>query len=304
MNNVILNTIHTANFYTEENTKALFEVCNSVTFIEDEFGKRSENLNLRQPWADKVFSNVLNTNVTVPEETGYFHIPTDGIHFSSFSSLNEWVFTVAIQPTIFNTYHHKSGIKTALDGYKLNFKNLFEWDYVNHILLEPGQGIFYRPWCFHSFSSNKLIQKYNLNAINKDAPKTILVMGHSGSGKTTLSKQLAEKLSCPHINADQVRMMYNDWDFSYDGRERQSQRMKKLSLLAESKVVIVDFICPRQSTRDIFDADFIVWMNTIEKSKYDDTNSMFEPPTRYNERITSLNYSVDDLCRKIKDTIS
>ncbi|MEY3496043.1 MAG: hypothetical protein RJA80_265, partial [Actinomycetota bacterium] len=42
----------------------------------------------------------------------------------------------------------------------------------------------------------------------------ILVMGLPGSGKTTLAKVLADKLGAAYFNADEVRKMFNDWDFS------------------------------------------------------------------------------------------
>ena len=57
----------------------------------------------------------------------------------------------------------------------------------------------------------------------------ILIMGLSGSGKTFLSKLLQKELSCAWYNADNLREMANDWDFSDEGRKRQSHRMKALA---------------------------------------------------------------------------
>ncbi len=55
-------------------------------------------------------------------------------------------------------------------------------------------------------------------------------MGLPGSGKTTLAKALKQKLDyCYHLNADEVRKKYDDWDFSEDGRIRQSERMSNLA---------------------------------------------------------------------------
>ena len=53
----------------------------------------------------------------------------------------------------------------------------------------------------------------------------ILVCGLPGSGKTTLAKPLANLLGAVHINADEVRTKYDDWDFTLEGRIRQAQRM-------------------------------------------------------------------------------
>ena len=51
------------------------------------------------------------------------------------------------------------------------------------------------------------------------------------------------------------------------------------------RIVICDFVCPTDLTRYIFDADFTIWMDTIKKSKYDDTNKIFEEPEFYDVRI-------------------
>ena len=119
--------------------------------------------------------------------------------------------------------------------------------------------------------------------------KLILVMGLPGSGKTTLSKKLVEKLDAVWLNADQIRKKYNDWDFSEEGRLRQSKRMKDLSnnFLSEGKIVVADFICPTPNTRKNFNADFIIWVDTIKESKFEDTNKIFIPPDKYDFRVTT-----------------
>ena len=54
----------------------------------------------------------------------------------------------------------------------------------------------------------------------------ILVMGLPGSGKTYLTERLTPLLEAAWYNADKVREMANDWDFSDEGRDRQSKRMR------------------------------------------------------------------------------
>ena len=56
----------------------------------------------------------------------------------------------------------------------------------------------------------------------------ILVMGLPGSGKTYLTQRLVPLLNAAWYNADKVSEMANDWDFSDEGRERQSKRMRDL----------------------------------------------------------------------------
>ena len=51
-------------------------------------------------------------------------------------------------------------------------------------------------------------------------------MGLPGSGKTTLAKKIVDNFGdIAWFNADQVRKMSNDWDFSISGRNRQAKRM-------------------------------------------------------------------------------
>lgn len=118
--------------------------------------------------------------------------------------------------------------------------------------------------------------------------KIILIMGLPGSGKTTLASKLQSLLNAQWINADKVRSEANDWDFSAAGRIRQAERMREKALHFKNKKhnVIVDFICPTNKTREIFKPDFIVWMDTIKKGRFDDTNKLFEKPDIYDVKVT------------------
>lgn len=122
----------------------------------------------------------------------------------------------------------------------------------------------------------------------------ILIMGLPGSGKTTLAKCIVEKLresgkSVSWFNADEIRAKYDDWDFSNQGRIRQAKRMKNLADLSTDDIVIVDFVAPLKQMRDIFKADFTVWMNTISSGRFQDTNKMFEKPDQVDLMIDNIN---------------
>ena len=70
----------------------------------------------------------------------------------------------------------------------------------------------------------------------------ILIMGLSGSGKTTLAEQLHSKLPSLWLNNNNIRSLYNDWDFSYSGRVNQARRMRSLADVSEDDYVIIDMI--------------------------------------------------------------
>ena len=136
----------------------------------------------------------------------------------------------------------------------------------------------------------------------------ILVCGLPGSGKTHLAKRLISHLeSCAWYNADVIRTASNDWDFSPAGRKRQSLRMKTFAdfEVAQGRTVVCDFVAPTQHTRDNFDPDVIIWLDTITQSKYQDTNKMFQAPNDVDYHITKQisDEEIKLIADKIKNNI-
>ena len=138
----------------------------------------------------------------------------------------------------------------------------------------------------------------------------ILIMGLPGSGKTyfagALKKYLEENGTMSYsralneqignfncevtwFNADDIRRKYNDWDFSNDGRIRQSIRMFQFSMEAGGEYVICDFVAPLVEMSNNFKADWTIWMDTIEAGRFEDTNKAFIPPEVYDFRVTEQN---------------
>ena len=124
--------------------------------------------------------------------------------------------------------------------------------------------------------------------------KIILIMGLPGAGKTTLADELAPKLGAKRLNADEVRKAANDWDFSEEGRKRQAKRMANFAkeLKNQGNYVVADFVCPTPEARNLFPADFVIWVDTIKEGRFDDTNKMFVKPEKYDFHVTSQDAKV------------
>jgi hypothetical protein len=164
----IAKLIHADNFFIPEEAEKLLVVGQHLPYVEKEYGMEVDQFNLTFPGLDPIFSKLVGEEVMVDEErSGIFRKPTNCvIHFESFDTLNEWCFIISLQKTTFNLYNHleKFGVvnaRSALDGYQWNYRNLFEWDYYTNILLEPNQGVIFRPWLFHSIEDG-LVQYYRL----------------------------------------------------------------------------------------------------------------------------------------------
>lgn len=111
----------------------------------------------------------------------------------------------------------------------------------------------------------------------------ILIFGLPGAGKTYLAGKIKEYLGdkVEWFNADEVRKSVQDWDFSEAGRKRQFERMQSLCVDAEKrgKIAIAEFVAPYEEDRKAFGADFTVFVDTIDKGRFEDTNKVFERPT-------------------------
>jgi adenylylsulfate kinase len=112
----------------------------------------------------------------------------------------------------------------------------------------------------------------------------IQIIGLPGTGKTALAKELCRRTDAIHINADSVRQdLSSDLGFSVEDRVEQARRLGAISRLIseQGKIVVVDFVNPTEETRASFgDADIVVWVDRITEGRFEDTNILWEEPSR------------------------
>ena len=161
----------------------------------------------------------------------------------------------------------------------------------------------------------------------------ILVCGLPGSGKTWITERLVLSIdNCAWYNADVIRKCANDWDFSFEGRIRQANRMKSFADFERSqgRWVICDFVAPTKQARDAFGPDYTIWLDTITEGRivssklnelkniknlpfdvsnlssskeFDDTNKIFETPENVDKHIKKF-MNDDEIIELSKEIIN
>ena len=161
----------------------------------------------------------------------------------------------------------------------------------------------------------------------------ILICGLPGSGKTWLAERLVKQIkNCAWYNADILRKYSNDWDFTDEGRIRQAYRMKTFAdfEVKNDRWVVCDFVAPTKKSRETFDPDYLIWLDTIEegrvvssklnelknitnlpfnadllsKSKaFDQTTKIFDPPKKIEKHIKKFleDREIKKLAEEIKN---
>lgn len=173
INRTSVKLIHADGFFPKGEAEALCAVVQDVQYIETEYGKEIPNFNLILPDIHLVFSKILGENVKIDRKrSGIVRKPFNRmIHFESFEDPNEWCFIIALERTTLNIYKHVADIRyndldvvdsrNVFEGFQFNYRNLFEWDVVTNIILECNQGVFIRPWVFHSLEEGT-VQYYRI----------------------------------------------------------------------------------------------------------------------------------------------
>jgi hypothetical protein len=173
INRTSIKLIHADGFFPKGEAEALCSVVRGVQYVPTNYGMELPNFNLILPDIHLVFSKILGEDVIIDRKrSGTVRKPHNNmIHFEDFESTNEWCFILALERTTLNIFKHvedirynefdKSDSKNVLDGFEFDYNNMFEWDIVSNIILDCNQGVFIRPWVFHSLQDG-LVQYYRI----------------------------------------------------------------------------------------------------------------------------------------------
>lgn len=76
--------------------------------------------------------------------------------------------------------------------------------------------------------------------------------GQPGSGKTTLAKSLLQKIDAIHVDGDDVRKIFNNQDYSKDGRIKNLTNINNIVRFLDHKGfnVVVSVVSPYTEIRD------------------------------------------------------
>lgn len=132
--------------------------------------------------------------------------------------------------------------------------------------------------------------------------------GQPGAGKTTLAKALIEKCSdnCIHIDGDELRDIFKNYDYSTKGREKNMNSVLDLCRFLDKKnfTVVVSVVAPYKKIRDslkLTNEVTEIFVHTTElrgRENYFVEN--YEPPTSNFINIDTTKLNIEECLHKIK----
>lgn len=132
--------------------------------------------------------------------------------------------------------------------------------------------------------------------------KIFYFIGQPGSGKTTISKKLIDYLDdlTYHIDGDDIREIFNNKDYSEEGRRKNIQRAQDIARFLSRKdtTVVMSLVSPYKDLRDEFKKDSLVieiYLHTTEdrgRNHFHVDN--YEPPTENYIDIDTTNKTEEE----------
>jgi adenylylsulfate kinase-like enzyme len=140
----------------------------------------------------------------------------------------------------------------------------------------------------------------------------IWITGQPGSGKTTIAKGIMKRYDFTewfHIDGDDIRELFDNKDYSKDGRMKNIQLAQQLSqyLHSRGKKVLVSLVSPYKEQRDGFKrkmgSDLLeVYVHTSEiRGRESFFVQDYEPPTENYIDVCTDNITIEECIDKIMD---
>lgn len=135
--------------------------------------------------------------------------------------------------------------------------------------------------------------------------------GQPGAGKTTIAEQLNNAIktnkSCFHVDGDDIRELFENKDYSEQGRRKNIELAQKISHYLNSKHVdvVVSLVSPYKNQRDTFKSKMgteitEIFVHTSEiRGRENYFVSDYKQPTDNFIDIDTTNVSVEDCVERI-----
>lgn len=148
----------------------------------------------------------------------------------------------------------------------------------------------------------------------------VVFYGQPGSGKTTLAKLLQQRIFLLNqptpviLDGDEIREIFNNKDYSREGRIKNLNRISDIATFLESKykLVIISAVYPIQESRDYLNSicNNVFWVhlsytNIREKENFHVKD--FDLPLIGGQKhlsINTSNFSPDDCIDRLLDFLS
>ena len=132
--------------------------------------------------------------------------------------------------------------------------------------------------------------------------------GQPGSGKTTLAKAMINECSdnCIHIDGDDLRDLFQNFDYSPKGRVKNIQSVLDLCRFLDNKgfTIVVSVVAPYKDMRDSLKETNVVTEIYVYTTKIRGREDYFvkdyEPPTKNFINMDTTEMTIAECLEKIK----
>jgi hypothetical protein len=163
------NMIIAENLYND--IDSLTDISTKLEFEDNVYGKTIKDFSYIPEGITNYFSAICGDDIDIQPNTGVFHKPNSMIHFAPFYQHSLWQVVVGLKETTLYTHRHLDTKATSFfdieNGEQIcltDGSNRDKWETLHTISIQKNTVVFLRPWLWHSFEADKLVQLFMLNA--------------------------------------------------------------------------------------------------------------------------------------------